>query len=100
MLQEQNDVLLTNYLSVLTESVHSLNEVRSRLTDRVLSIGTERLITATCHVQLTDKFEVVQSGSRDDRNGSGGDAGMLVGGGSGPTHRNPSRSSASHSVYT
>lgn len=48
--------------------------------------------------QLTDKFEVVQSGSRDDNPGDGGDAGMLVG--SGPSQRNAGRSSASRSIYT
>ncbi|KIS72227.1 uncharacterized protein UMAG_11451 [Mycosarcoma maydis] len=48
LLREHNDVLLTNYLSVLTESLHTMNE-------------------------LSDKFEVVQAAGKED----GVNAGIL-----------------------
>ncbi|KAJ1032332.1 hypothetical protein NDA18_001818 [Ustilago nuda] len=52
LLREHNDVLLTNYLSVLTENLHTMNE-------------------------LTDKFEVVQAGGKDE---NGADAGGILAG--------------------
>ncbi|CBQ68056.1 related to COP9 signalosome complex subunit 6 [Sporisorium reilianum SRZ2] len=71
LLREHNDVLLTNYLSVLTESLHTMNE-------------------------LTDKFEVVQAGAKDDA-GEGGIAATSTGGA--PSRRGAGRSSALRAVY-
>ncbi|SPO21246.1 related to COP9 signalosome complex subunit 6 [Ustilago trichophora] len=74
LLREHNDVLLTNYLSVLTENLHTMNE-------------------------LTDKFEVVQAGGGKDEGGEGGILGASASGAQG-RRGGAGRSSALRAVYS
>ncbi|KAJ9476515.1 putative 26S proteasome regulatory subunit RPN8 (putative) [Pseudozyma hubeiensis] len=71
LLREHNDVLLTNYLSVLTESLHTMNE-------------------------LTDKFEVVQAAGKDDA----GDGGLGAPASGAQARRAGGRGSALRAVYS
>ncbi|PWZ01369.1 Mov34-domain-containing protein [Testicularia cyperi] len=82
LLKEHNDVLLTSYLSILTESLHTMNE-------------------------LTDKFEVVQAAAaaeESQRSGMPGDASWGMNSGKGSSSASgkgaSSRSSALRAVYS
>ncbi|ETS63887.1 hypothetical protein PaG_02210 [Moesziomyces aphidis] len=70
ILRDHNDVLLTNYLSVLTESLHTMNE-------------------------LTDKFELVQAGAKPDSDAVAGASASVPQGRRG----GGGRSSALRAVY-